>query len=79
MPGDLRGVLERTSGPGTLRFLEHKNALGHSGQSSMPPPPDSMHERGSALDIDSSTPSVHTELVSDDDELNGRDSSSGSF
>jgi 23S rRNA (uracil1939-C5)-methyltransferase len=79
MPGDLRGVLERTSGPGTLRFLEHKNALGHSGQSSMPPPPDSTHERGSALDIDSSTPSVHTELVSDDDELNGRDSSSGSF
>ncbi|GAH82901.1 unnamed protein product, partial [marine sediment metagenome] len=78
MPGDLRGVLERTSGPGTLRFLEHKNALGHSGQSSMPPPPDSTHERGGALDIDSSTPSVHTELVSDDDELNGRDSS-GSF
>lgn len=75
MPGDLRGVLERTSGPGTLRFLEHKNALGHAGQSSLPPPPDSTHESGSALDIDSSTPSVHTELVSDDDELNGRDSS----
>jgi 23S rRNA (uracil1939-C5)-methyltransferase len=78
MPGDLRGVLERTSGPGTLRFLEHKNALGHSGQSSMPPPPDSAfesHTSGGALDIDSSTPSVHTELVSDDDELNGRDSS----
>ena len=36
MPGDLRGVLERTSGPGTLRFLEHKNALGHSGQSEHP-------------------------------------------
>jgi 23S rRNA (uracil1939-C5)-methyltransferase len=79
MPGDLRGVLERTSGPGTLRFLEHKNALGHSGQSSLPPPPDSTthdaHDHSSALDIDSSTPSVHTELVSDDDELNGRDSS----
>jgi 23S rRNA (uracil1939-C5)-methyltransferase len=83
MPGDLRGVLERTSGPGTLRFLEHKNALGHSGHSSMPPPPDSTydahapdsHAHGSALDIDSSTPSVHGELISDDDELNGRDSS----
>ena len=78
MPGDLRGVLERTSGPGTLRFLEHKNALGHHGQSSIPPPLDSTHDTqgpASALDIDSSTPSVHTELVSDDDELNGRDSS----
>lgn len=75
MPGDLRGVLERTSGPGTLRFLEHKNALGHSGQSSLPPPPDSTHDRGGALDIDSSTPSLRPELVSDDDELNGRDSS----
>ena len=78
MPGDLRSVLERTSGPGTLRFLEHKNALGalgRTGQSSMPPPPDGSHERGSALDIDSSTPSVHNELVSDDDDLNTRDSS----
>jgi 23S rRNA (uracil1939-C5)-methyltransferase len=75
MPGDLRGVLERTSGPGTLRFLEHKNALGHSGQSSIPPPPDSTHDRGSTPDIDSSRPSVRTELTSDDDELNGRDSS----
>lgn len=78
MPGDLRGVLERTSGPGTLRFLEHKNALGasgSSGHSSMPPPPDGSHERGSALDIDSSTPSVHGELISDDDDLNTRDSS----
>lgn len=75
MPGDLRGVLERTSGPGTLRFLEHKNALGHSGQSSLPPPPDSTHDRGSTPDIDSSTSSLRPELVSDDDELNGRDSS----
>ena len=71
-------MLERTSGPGTLRFLEHKNALGHSGQSSIPPPPDSTHDRGSTPDIDSSRPSVHNELTSDDDELNGRDSS-GSF
>ncbi len=74
MPGDLRGVLERTSGPGTLRFLEHKNALGHTGQSSLPPPPDGLHDRGSVLDIDSSSPSVRTELVSDDDDLGTRDS-----
>jgi len=74
MPGDLRGVLERTSGPGTLRFLEHKNALGHTGQSSLPPPPDGLHDRGSVLDIDSSRPSVRTELVSDDDDLGTRDS-----
>lgn len=75
MPGDLRGVLERTSGPGTLRFLEHKNALGPTVQSSLPPPPDSAHERGSTLDVDASLPSLRPEMMSDDDELNGRDSS----
>ena len=79
MPGDLRGVLERTSGPGTLRFLEHKNALGHTGQSSLPPPPDSTHDHGSVLDIDSSTPSVRAQLVSDDDDVGTRDRDSGSF
>lgn len=67
MPGDLRAVLERTSGPGTLRFLDQKNALGHSGVSSLPPAPDSRHDRGSALDIDSSQPTVHPQLESDDD------------
>jgi 23S rRNA (uracil1939-C5)-methyltransferase len=74
MPGDLRGVLERTSGPGTLRFLDHKNALGHSGQSSLPPPPDSAHDRGSVLDVDSSSPSMPVELTTDDDDLGGRPS-----
>lgn len=61
MPGDLRGVLERTSGPGTLRFLDHKNALGHSGVSSFPPPPDS----GSLLDlgIEPSSPSLPRDLL----------------
>ncbi|MBX3213141.1 MAG: methyltransferase [Labilithrix sp.] len=67
MPGDLRAVLERTSGPGTLRFLDHKNALGQSGVSSLPPPPDSHHDGGSALDIDSSTRTIRPEMVSDDD------------
>ncbi len=67
MPGDLRAVLERTSGPGTLRFLDHKNALGHSGVSSFPPPPDSHHDTGSILDIDSSSPTIHPEIVTDDE------------
>jgi 23S rRNA (uracil1939-C5)-methyltransferase len=65
MPGDLRAVLERTSGPGTLRFLEHKNALGGSGASSLPPPPDSRHDSGGALDVDSSVPTLRPELVGD--------------
>ncbi|MBX3208250.1 MAG: RsmD family RNA methyltransferase [Labilithrix sp.] len=67
MPGDLRAVLERTSGPGTLRFLDHKNALGQSGVSSLPPPPDSHHDTGHILDIDSSTPTIRPEMVTDDD------------
>jgi 23S rRNA (uracil1939-C5)-methyltransferase len=65
LPGDLRAVLERTSGPGTLRFLDHKNALGTS-TSTLPPPPDSRHERGSILDIDSSSPTLRPEMVGDD-------------
>ncbi|MEO6418795.1 MAG: pseudouridine synthase, partial [Polyangiaceae bacterium] len=67
LPGDLRGVLERTSGPGTLRFLDHKNALGTSGTSSLPPAPDSRHMRGSAIEEDPA-PSVHIELTGDDDD-----------
>ena len=77
LPGDLRAVLERTSGPGTLRFLDHKNALGTSatsGTSSLPPAPDSFHERGSALDVDASTPTLHPDLTTDDDELAPRGS-----
>lgn len=69
MPGDLRSVLERTSGPGTLRFLDHKNALGQStvSLSSLPPPPDSNHDSGSILDVDSSRPTLRPELTTDDD------------
>jgi 23S rRNA (uracil1939-C5)-methyltransferase len=67
LPGDLRAVLERTSGPGTLRFLDHKNALGGSGASSLPPPADPSHDQGSALDVDSSSPTIHPELTGDDD------------
>jgi hypothetical protein len=73
LPGDLRAVLERTAGPGTLRFLDHKNALGTSGTSHLPPGPDEvMHDRGSALDVDASSLSTHPELTSDDDD--GRNS-----
>jgi 23S rRNA (uracil1939-C5)-methyltransferase len=68
LPGDLRAVLERTSGPGTLRFLDHKNALGGTGASSLPPPPNALHDRGSALDIDSSSPSLPNELTDNDDD-----------
>lgn len=74
LPGDLRAVLERTSGPATLRFLDQKNALG--GQSSLPPPPDSSSDRESALDVDASSPSIHPELTGDDD---GGSTPGGSF
>jgi 23S rRNA (uracil1939-C5)-methyltransferase len=67
LPGDLRGVLERTSGAGTLRFLDHKNALGTS-NSTMPPPPDSSTASGlGALDVDLRSPSLRPELTGDDD------------
>lgn len=67
LPGDLRGVLERTSGPGTLRFLDHKNALGQSGMSSIPPPPDSHGDFG-VLDVDSSRPTIRPQMTSSDDD-----------
>jgi 23S rRNA (uracil1939-C5)-methyltransferase len=68
LPGDLRAVLERTSGPGTLRFLDHKNALGTSGSvSSLPPPPDSRHDSGGALDVDGASSTIHPEITTDDD------------
>lgn len=69
--GDLRAVLERTSGPGTLRFLEQKHALGSGPQSSFPPPPDSASPIDSALEIDIGTPSVRIELSGDDDDSRG--------
>ncbi|HVJ91764.1 MAG TPA: pseudouridine synthase, partial [Labilithrix sp.] len=62
LPGDLRAVLERTSGPGTLRFLDHKHALGHAGVSSLPPPPDSQPPTGSVPELDLSMPSLPPEM-----------------
>jgi len=81
LPGDLRAVLERTSGPGTLRFLDHKQALGQSGFSSLPPPPSgestpsellSLRDSASRLslsilDVDSSSPTIHPQNESDDE------------
>ena len=79
LPGDLRAVLERTSGPGTLRFLDHKNALGTSGSlSSLPPPPDSAHDRGSVLDVDASSPTIHPQPTTGDDD-DSPDRNSGAF
>lgn len=67
LPGDLRAVLERTSGPGTLRFLDHKNALGGTGTSHLPPGPDEADDRGSVLDLDVRGPTIHPELTGDDE------------
>lgn len=67
LPGDLRAVLERTSGPGTLRFLDQKHALGHTGMSSMPPPPDSHQDAVGTLDVDSSTPTLRPQMTNDDE------------
>jgi 23S rRNA (uracil1939-C5)-methyltransferase len=68
LPGDLRAVLERTAGPGTLRFLDHKNALGTSGTSHLPPGPDEVvHDRGSVVDVEARA-TIHPELTDDDDD-----------
>ena len=71
--GDLRAVLERTSGPGTLRFLEQKHALGSGPQSSFPPAPESYlpMPMESALEVDIGQPSVRGELTGDDDDSRG--------
>lgn len=67
IPGDLRTVLERTSGPGTLKFLEKKQALGQSGLSMLPPAPDSMHDASEALDVDARSLTMHPEMITGDD------------
>lgn len=67
LPGDLRMVLERVSGGSALKFLDQKQALGHAGVSSMPPPPDSSHSRGSVLDIDDRASSLPSGSDADED------------
>ena len=68
--GDLRSVLERTSGAGTLRFLEQKHALGSGPLSSFPPPSESESPE-SALELDLGAPSVRLDLTGDDDDSRG--------
>jgi 23S rRNA (uracil1939-C5)-methyltransferase len=53
LPGDLRVVLERIGGAETLRFLDHKNALGSGVGSTLPPPAevDLDAERSAPLDV----------------------------
>ena len=71
LPGDLRAVLERTSGPGTLRFLEHKNALGSGSMSatgsSLPPAPGLPPGAEGALDVDARSPTIRPPELTDDD------------
>ncbi len=68
LPGDLRAVLERISGTGTLRFLDHKSALGTSGVSTVPPKPDELMNERSPLDVDPHTVTVRPQLTDDDDD-----------
>ncbi|HLK41262.1 MAG TPA: pseudouridine synthase [Polyangiaceae bacterium] len=76
LPGDLRAVLERTGGPGTLRFLDHKNALGAVRASSIPPGVCEAGEvdgRPDPLDIDAGSPTMRPEPTDDDDILPERE------
>ncbi|MBV9947137.1 MAG: RNA methyltransferase, partial [Myxococcales bacterium] len=73
LPGDLRTVLERMSGPETLRFLDQKHALGATGPSSVPPASGESLDLRAALDVDASSPTIHPEPVGDDDDLGGGD------
>jgi 23S rRNA (uracil1939-C5)-methyltransferase len=66
VPGDLTMVLERAGGPGTLRFLEAKHALGRAGTSSFPPGTSSVVPPSSSRDPASDAP--RAELVGEDDE-----------
>ncbi len=72
LPGELRGVLEKTSGAATLKFLEGKNALGHGGSSSLPPTPDEFHDRGSALDVSATPTIIDSRRSSPEAESDGR-------
>lgn len=66
--GDLRAVLERTSGPGTLRFLEQKQALGSDASlSSFPAAFEVEAAPESALDIELGAPSMRAVIATDDD------------
>lgn len=72
LPGDLQTVLERAGGPGTLRFLDQKNALGRN-TSSYPPPSSStggsVHIAGPpSRDSGSDGRLVRADIVTDEDD-----------
>jgi hypothetical protein len=56
------------SGPGTLRFLDHKNALGTAAASSFPPGAEEVVHHGSELEIEVGSPTIKPELLSDGDD-----------
>lgn len=67
LAGDLRSVLDRIVGSGTLRFLDQKNALGPSGTSTFPPsPPEASNGPNGPLDVDARSPTVRPEPTDDD-------------
>jgi len=66
LAGDLRAVLERIVGLGTLRFLDQKNALGPSGTSTIPPsPPEAPNDTDGPLDVDAALPTIRPEPPDD--------------
>lgn len=70
LAGDLRAVLERIAGFGTLRFLDQKNALGPSGTSTIPPSAvDSSRDEQAPLEIDARSPTIRPESTVDDGSL----------
>jgi len=67
LPGDLASVLERAGGPGTLRLLEQKNALGRN-TSSVPPPPSGPMPSQRGADSGSDGRLVRADIVSEEDD-----------
>jgi 23S rRNA (uracil1939-C5)-methyltransferase len=73
LAGDLKAVLERLGGPGTIRFLEQKQALGSG---SLPPPASSEvtieFAPGSSVDFEVRSESIRPAILSDDEDTLGR-------
>jgi 23S rRNA (uracil1939-C5)-methyltransferase len=66
LPGDLASVLDRAGGPGTLRLLEQKNALGRATSSVPPPPSGPMPARESQSTSDGRL--LRADIVSEEDD-----------
>jgi 23S rRNA (uracil1939-C5)-methyltransferase len=65
LAGDLRATLDRMGGPGTVRLLDQKQALGSG---SLPPAgPDSSSSAGGIVDLDVSPESMRPPILSDDE------------